>query len=88
MLGEVSLYACPIEGLFLGSCNEPETRYKEKSTFDKEYFYIPLVLRISVKVFAMCGEQKMMLSRHILSLLGSQKIIQKEALTPPGFKDL
>lgn len=53
----------------------------ERSTFDKEYSDIPLVLRISVKVFTMCGEQKMMLSRHLLLLLGSQKIIHKEVLT-------
>lgn len=70
----MSLYACLIQGLFPGSSYRAETRYKERSTFNKEYSDIPLVFKISVKVFTMCGEQKMMLSRQLLSL-GSQKII-------------
>lgn len=72
MLGRASLSACPIQGLFLGSCYRSETRYKESSTFDKEYSDILVVLRISVKVFTVCGEYKILLPRHLLSLLGRQ----------------
>lgn len=69
----------PCPRTFLGSCYRAETRYKEGSTFDREYSDIPLVLRISVKVFRVFEGQKILLSIHLLSLLRCQKIIQKKS---------
>lgn len=63
-------------------------RYEEKRTFDRDYFDLPLLLRIRLKGFTVCGEQQMMMSSHLLSLLGCQQITQIKVLILPGLKGL